>query len=71
MRLEFPSYNHDRHARVGHGDDCVLLMLEDADYHQMPGFIVLRPDEAHALGVRLQQQARSARAAHREREAAP
>lgn len=65
MSLKFPTFDHARHVRVGHGDACVVLMIEDPSWRLMDGFAVLTPDVAHALGVRLQQQADASRDVHK------
>jgi hypothetical protein len=60
MKLTFPSYDGEKKALVGHGRECVSLMIVAPD---TGAGIVLTPDEAHALGVRLQQQAKASRRA--------
>lgn len=60
IRLTFPSFDAKHHARVAHGKDCVLLLIEDPDY-TVRGSIVLTAAEAHALGTRLRQQAAASR----------
>lgn len=67
MRLEFYSYNGKVEATVGHGQECVALSLREKGARYGLGGIVLTPEEAHALGTRLQQQARSARKATHDR----
>jgi hypothetical protein len=64
MKLAFPSYDGKAQARVAHGDDCVMLLIEEQLFTS--GGIVLRPKEAAALGRRLIQQAKVAKEAHEE-----
>ena len=58
MKLRFPSYDDLTYVRVGHGQECVLIMIEDPDYG-LRASAVLNSDEAKALGKRLIQQAKA------------
>lgn len=65
MRLQFPSFDGKKQIRIGHGDDCVLILVEQPDHAVLEG-VVLTADEAEALGKSLVIQARYATDATRE-----
>jgi len=61
-QLQFASFDGEMHARLGFGNDCVLLTLEKPDYtpahmHR----IVLTGDEAIAMGRELLRQGRESK----------
>lgn len=49
-QLEFPQFDGTRHARLGYGDRCVLVLIEDSAYRVLPGHLVLDPATAKAMG---------------------
>lgn len=62
-RLTFPVHplTGSGHVRVMHGNDCVLVSLEEADYRASPySMAALEPREARALARALLRQARYA-----------
>ena len=67
-RLVFPAFDGSQHARLGHGNDCVIVMIENAMYRPAGSAIVLTPVEARALGRSLIRQAGAAERIHLEEE---
>ena len=65
-RLVFPAFDGSEHARLAHGDNCVLVLIEDAAYRPGHTSIVVTPVEARAFGRALIRQANAAERIHRE-----
>ena len=61
-RITFNSFDGKLQARVGSGDHCAMVLIEDRDYRAIAG-IVLTDDEAEAMGNALLQMARQSREA--------
>jgi len=57
VKLEYPSFDGQKQARVAHGSDCVVVMIESPAY-VLEAAVVMTAKEAAALGRRLIQQAR-------------
>jgi hypothetical protein len=56
-RQHYDEIGAARHARIGVGDDCVLLIIEDKAFHDEKGALILDPKTARALGRALSRAA--------------
>jgi hypothetical protein len=61
FRIEVPSYNGKAQARLGTGDDCIMLMVWSERH---TAGMVLTPEDADDLGLTLRRMARNARDTH-------